>query len=192
MGMTLTDWASLATVISSLAVLVSLVYVSLQLRQTERNQRAVTDQGAQTRNTDINVFLAQPQINALITRVNEGDTNFTAEELTLLHARLRVSLLTGQDMFVQSKSQLIDPVTIGTRDAVLRFILAQPVYRALWVGSRLSYAEDWRAHVDKLIANLPLTHAVNLVDRFQHDLAKVIKDAPPHPAPPLLTPSAKP
>ncbi len=67
--MNLSDIASIATVISSLTVLVSLIYLSLQIRQTERNQRAAMDQGAANRNVEINVFHADPRVISLTTRV---------------------------------------------------------------------------------------------------------------------------
>lgn len=134
--MSLADLASAATVINSLAVLVSLVYLTLQMRQSERNQRAMLDQGATTRNVEMILFFADPRINALTTRVITGDTEFTAEELSLLHYRLRSSILTAQDIFIQHKAGLVDRVTLDIRDAVLRLVLAQPVYRALWFGAR--------------------------------------------------------
>ena len=47
--MTLSDLAAIGSLVSGLAVLVSLVYVSIQIRQTERNQRALINQGAMAR-----------------------------------------------------------------------------------------------------------------------------------------------
>ena len=43
--MNLSDVASIGSFVSGVAVLVSLVYLSLQVRQTERNQRALMNQG---------------------------------------------------------------------------------------------------------------------------------------------------
>ena len=43
--MDVTDIASIGSLISGLAVLISLVYLSLQVRQAELNQRAVVNQG---------------------------------------------------------------------------------------------------------------------------------------------------
>jgi len=177
--MSLSDLASLATVISSLAVLVSLIYVSLQIRQSEKNQRAAQDQGAGTRNIDINIFHADPRINALTTRVTTGDTDFTAEELSLLHIRLRTSILTAQDILVQKKAGLVDKITLETCDAVIKFIMAQPVYRALWIRSRTNYATDVQEYVDKLIVDLPLAHPGNPVRRFHADLDQVMKTSAP-------------
>ena len=134
--MTLSDIASIASAIGSLAVLASLVYLTLQIRQTEKNQRALMDQGVATRNTHIIMFHAQPHINALSARVLAGETQFTAEEIGLLTLRVRTTMLSCQDTYVQHKAGLADKMTLENSVAVLRFVLSQPVYRAIWAGSR--------------------------------------------------------
>lgn len=50
--MSLSDLASLGSFVSGFAVLVSLVYLALQVRQAEKNQRAVLNHGYITRVTD--------------------------------------------------------------------------------------------------------------------------------------------
>lgn len=172
--MSLSDIASIATVISSLAVLASLVYLSLQMRQTEKNQRALTDQGTSTRNIDIIMFHAQPEMNALTTRVATGDTDFTAEELGLLSIRLRTTMLTSQDILIQSKAGLVDRITLENNVAVLRFVLAQPVYRALWFGSRRGYSSEWQEYIGKLIEDIPVARPSDPVATFKADLARVM------------------
>ena len=42
--MTLSDLASLGSFISGFAVLISLIYVAVQIRQTERNQQTLLQQ----------------------------------------------------------------------------------------------------------------------------------------------------
>jgi hypothetical protein len=67
--MSLSDLASIGTLVSGLAVLISLVYLSLQIRQTAKDQRALMDQETVTRNIGILMFLSQPHIHNLTTRV---------------------------------------------------------------------------------------------------------------------------
>lgn len=109
--MSLSDLASIGTLLGSIAVLASLVYLSLQIRQSGRNQRALMDQGTVTRNIDILMFLSQPHIHNLTTRVAAGDVDFTAEELDYLQLRLRATLLTHQDTYIQHKAGLVDEIT---------------------------------------------------------------------------------
>ncbi len=47
--MNLSDWASIASLANSIAVLISLIYLALQVRQAERNQQASIRQGRATR-----------------------------------------------------------------------------------------------------------------------------------------------
>ncbi len=58
--MTLSDIASIGSLISGVAVLVSLAYLALQVRQTERNQRASIHQGASERSANLVLALSSP------------------------------------------------------------------------------------------------------------------------------------
>src|SRR5476651_959775 len=110
--MTLSDLSSIIGVISGLAVLASLVYLSLQVRQTERNQRALMNQGVINRISENLRWSTEPHIVELLTSVEAGKTQFTAEELFKLRFRLRNLLLNSQDVYVQHKNGLLDQITL--------------------------------------------------------------------------------
>jgi hypothetical protein len=171
--MTLSDLASIGTLVSGVAVLASLIYLSLQIRQSDKNQRALINQGTVTRNIDILMFLSQPQIHALTTRVAAGEVDFTAEELDYLQLRLRATLLTNQDTFLQHAAGLVDEITFENSLAVMRFVLSQPVYRAIWTTSRGGYAHDWASYIDKQIEGIPLIKPHDHVARFKKVLAAI-------------------
>lgn len=67
--MSLSDLASIGTLVGGVAVLISLVYLSLQIRQTERNQRALINQGAMARDTVMVAMLPQPDFFAAWVKV---------------------------------------------------------------------------------------------------------------------------
>ena len=58
--MSLSDWASIGSLVSSIAVLISLIYLALQVRQAERNQQASIRQGRATRMVDIILAAGEP------------------------------------------------------------------------------------------------------------------------------------
>ena len=60
--MTLSDLASIGSLISGTAVLVSLVYLSLQVRQTERNQQASIRQGRINRAVELMTARMEPTV----------------------------------------------------------------------------------------------------------------------------------
>ena len=173
--MSLSDLASVGSLASGMAVLVSLVYLSLQVRQSDRNQKALMNQGTVTRNSDIVIFQSQPHINVLTSRVTSGETQFTAEELGYLQLRLRTTMLTCQDTYVQYKAGLVDQITLDNGNAVLRFVLSQPVYRALWRINHAAYAPEWAREVDKLIEGVPLAQPQDTVARYKAVLAEVMR-----------------
>src|SRR5690348_18217117 len=78
--MTLSDLASLGSFISGFAVLVSLIFLYFQLRQiseqvnqTERNQRALMQQGRANRVTDTTLRLAETEMSSVWCRARRGD-----------------------------------------------------------------------------------------------------------------------
>jgi hypothetical protein len=79
--MSLSDLASLGSFVSGFAVLVTLVLLLLQMRQSNQNQRALMSQGNIDRIGNILRWLAEPHIADLDFRAREGETKFTNHEL---------------------------------------------------------------------------------------------------------------
>ncbi len=172
--MTLSDLASIGSLVSGVAVLVSLVYLSLQVRQTEKNQRALMNQGVITRAVDALTWMAQPDISDLIIKVRTGEREYSAQELTKLGLILRAMLLTGQDAYIQRKSGLTDQVTFDATMGGVKFWLALPAARALWKFDRTTYAPEWMSYVDRLIAETPLAKPADIAATFQANLTEVL------------------
>ena len=172
--MSLSDLASIGNLVSGLAVLVSLVYLSLQVRQTERNQRALMNQGIINRGSEDISFLSQPHIIELTSRVLAGETKFKDNEVNQLRLVMRKIIIGGQDAYVQNKSGLIDQVTFDNALGAVRFYMSQPVYRALWRANRSFLADEFGAFVDQLIEALPLTKPLDQITRYNSELAKIM------------------
>ena len=172
--MTLSDLAAIGSLVSGIAVLVSLVYLALQVRQTEKNQRALINQGATTQSRDSIRAFAEPHMAALISRAVAGERNFTAPELVQMSMALRLTLIGMQDVLFQHQEGLIDEGTLDNGFRASGSILAQPVFRALWLEGRGTYVPEFASRVDKLIADRPVAKPVDALARFQANLAKVI------------------
>jgi hypothetical protein len=172
--MTLSDLASIGSLVSGLAVLVSLFYLSVQNRQLERNQRALMNQGVINRGVEIARWLAEPRMSGLRTRVIAGETQLTAEELECLRLQLRTALTSGQDAYVQHRAGLADQMSLDNVMATVKDVLALPVYRALWKSYRSGYAPEWGAYIDRTIEETPLAKPIDSVAQFQANLAEVM------------------
>jgi len=173
--MTLSDLSSIVGMISGLAVLGSLVYLSLQVRQTERNQRALMNQGVINRISENLRWSTEPHMVELLASVETGKSQFTAEELFKLRLRLRNMLLNSQDVYVQHNAGLLDQITLDNSLIGIRSLLVVPVYRALWKLHRETYAPEWIAYIDKLIEETPLAKPTDAVAQFNSTLAEVLR-----------------
>jgi len=163
--MSLSDLASLGSLISGFAVLISLLFLYFQLRQmnaqvlqSEKNQRALINQGAIHRSSEVVMWLADHS--ALLARNAAGEHEFTADEILQLTLAQRVSFVASQDVYVQHKAGLA---------------LAAPGNRAIWKMARASYAPEWAAFIDKLIEETPLDEPVDRVTQFKTSLAEVMR-----------------
>ena len=173
--MTLSDLASIGSLVSGVAVLVSLVYLAIQVRQAEKNQRAVLNQGYITRVADYLRWYAESPINELRIRVIAGDTSFTAAELMRLQLALRVTLLSAQDAYLQHKSGLVDDMTLDNSMRNVRSgWLSHPVYRALWLQQASTIAPEFAAVIETIVRETPVTKPSDIVSLFQADLAKIV------------------
>ena len=172
--MSLSDLSSIGALVGGIAVLVSLVYLALQVRQTEKYQRALINQGATTQSRGSIQAFAEPGIAALVSRVVAGERDFTAPELVQMSMVLRLTLISMQDALFQHHEGLIDEGTLDNGFRASGSILAQPVFRALWLEGRGTYVPEFASRVDKLIADRPVAKPVDAITRFQANLAKVI------------------
>jgi len=150
-----------------LAVLVSLVYVSIQIRQTERNQRALINQGAMV------AMLPQPEFAAAWVKVVAGEKDYTALEYWHLAVVLRGLLGSLQESLLQKKAGLIGQVTTDYIELGVHFFLSQPVIRAIWSNSRASFPAETVVLVDGLIARLPLATPVDLGQLLKAQLSQM-------------------
>src|SRR5262249_49846165 len=172
--MSLSDLASLGSFVSGVAVLASLVFLFFQMRQmteqvrqSEKNQRAVVNQGLSTRASDNIRWLAESPVNELRTRVIAGDTTFTAEELRGVSMAFRLALNQTQDMYVQNKAGLMDPMMFENAILITKdHWLSRAVFRALWAREAATFVPEFRAVIDAMIMEALPAKPVDAVAQF--------------------------
>jgi len=175
--MSLADLASLGSFVSGFAVLVSLVYLALQVRQAERNQRALINESIITRVSGMLLGLSQQPFAAALAKQQSGATDFSAEEIVQMNWAMRMRLLSLQDSILQHRNGLIDAITLENSVRAVGNTMLQPVERALWLRNRSTYASELAAFVDKMIAETPPAKPIDLVAQLKADLATVLSAA---------------
>jgi hypothetical protein len=190
--MSLSDLASIGSFVSGAAVLASLVFLYIQLRQlraqlaqAEVNQRAMINEAYTTRLGDYLRWMAEPSNSRLLARVAEGERSFSSEEVVGLSMMLRWNVVHLQAVTLQFEAGLIDAAaTEGATMAISSSFLPFAAFRAIWAMQANTFARPIRKAVEDLMREIPLAPPMNVAGGFADNLAKVLAAAGATPAGP--------
>jgi hypothetical protein len=168
--MSLGDLASLGSFSSGVAVMISLVYLALQVRQAEKNQRAFMEQGRADRLADLQMRLAEPQLAAVYVKALKGD-DLTETELAQFRFAVRALMAAIEDGFLQHKNRMLSDEGFGTVSLDTRRSMSMPGRRAMWRLQRGQFNTDFRDMMDRLVAETPLARADNTVAEWRAAVA---------------------
>lgn len=149
--MSLANLTLFASLLSSVAVLVSLIFLGIQIRQSNRNQRSLMQQGRSTRNVDLLSRLSDPKLSELLLRVFRGETAMDAEYL-VIYGYMASVFWSYEDCFLQSRAGTLDAKSWASDVITLRRLLCNPVYRAVWKAVRSGIGDEYRAFLDEIAA----------------------------------------
>jgi len=79
--MSLSDLASIGSLVSGFAVITTLVFLLFQMRQTNRNQQSLMQQGRAARWVTILLNRTTPEMTNLNSRLWEGDLSLNGAEI---------------------------------------------------------------------------------------------------------------
>lgn len=153
--MTLTDWASIGSLIGSATVLISLVYLALQVRQAEHNQQASIRQGRATRVVDIILAAGDPGYADALTKGTAGTADISAAEFAQFTSIYGAYLASAEDTFLQYREGLISEATFASFRESWKRTLAQPGVRALWSLRSHGFEGGFSAFMDGLMNQAP-------------------------------------
>lgn len=175
--MNFSDLATVGSFLSSLAVCASLVYLALQVRQSDRNQRTLLQQGTSERNVASVSKFTDAHLADLMVKAQHDDVDFTDSQLLQLNSALRAGLLGFQDQFLLRRINLIDSTQHDSQERAYQSMFAMPVMRALWHSQRALYAPEFVAYADALIGSVPLRAPSDRVAQLRSDVAQLKAEA---------------
>ncbi len=160
--MSLTDLASIGSFVSGVAVVISLIYLSIQIRQNTRHERAAMQQGRAARTVDLLLRTAAPDMADAMMRGRMGDADVLPAELEQFLRASTAIFISFEDGYVLRRSGMLDSSTIAGDDAALKHhILPWPGYRVAWEMLKSGMQPDFRVYVDELAADVPPISASN-------------------------------
>ena len=149
--MTLEDAYFISQIIAATAIVASLIFVGVQLRQYERTQRAAMHQGRTQRGMDMALRSSEPHIVDAIGHFIRMDAGVTPDHFMQANALLRAMILNLDDVAWQHKAGMLDKAVLDNTIAPMRRLFSLPGVRALWQMTGSTYASATAELVDKLI-----------------------------------------
>ena len=171
--MTLSDLASIGSFISALAVLVSLVYLGLQVRQTEKNQKALIQQGRAARIADSVLQISEALRTVAFVKGQNGDETMSVVELTQFRLIFRSMMISAEDSHFQYGENLLSEKAYESLVASMKFMLVAPGLRAMWAETRDMYEPSFKAFVDQVMRETQSAPPVDELARWKANLAAV-------------------
>jgi len=157
--MTLSELGNLGEAIGGIAVLVSLVYLAIQIRQNTKATRASTLLGLTNAWQDYLLQAIQPSMVDLLQNSARDPEGMSRSDLLRFFLLTRIIFRRFENDFLQFESGTFDTGSWeGYRNAFVQDVLALPAFRAMWKQQRDSYAPGFVRFVDEqaeLISNLP-------------------------------------
>jgi hypothetical protein len=157
--MSLADLANFSQIIASIAVVASLIYLAVQVGQTERNQRAMIQQGRADRASAGALALAGPEMASVFRKGMSGDSTLTPGEFDQLLLMCRALLLSGEDSFLQRRAGLLDQGAFDSWVAGARAYMAAPGLRAIWKMTSRQYCDEYRDFINANVVTVPVAAA---------------------------------
>lgn len=174
--MTLSDLASIGSFVSGVAVLVSLVYLSLQIRQNTRHSQALIQQGRAARIADTALRLAELRGEDGLNDCFEGVPGASAKDISRFLNLARAVFISAEDSFFQGEEGLLGPTAFESYKASLRSGMGSKGVAAGWLMTRDMYEPRFRAFIDGILGDVGPAAARRSTDAWQAALASLSND----------------
>ena len=160
--MSLSALASLGSFVSGFAVLISLIYLALQVRQTERNQQISIRHSRVTRTVELHLALADPAVTDAWLHGSGSPQEITQIELGQYINLCRALFFHFEDSFYQREEGLLNDEAFETVVAGVRLSARSPGWRAAWRLARPNFGGRFLSFMDGVVARSAVESPVDL------------------------------
>jgi hypothetical protein len=152
--MSLTDLASIGSLISGVAVLASLVYLAQQTRQNVRHSRALIQQGRAARIADTSLRLAELRESDAIDKCFNGSSDVSAKDVARFLYICRAVLVSAEDSFFQHQQGMLDDVAFESFETGLKRGMGTAGIAAGWIMTADMYEPAFRDYMSRTMGDL--------------------------------------
>ena len=154
--MTLLEWGALGELIGGIAIIGSLIYVGIQIRQNTRAVRGFTLQ----MNTDfwgtLCLRLAEPEMSQAYAAGMAGKPDIRPDHYIQFFFICRSMFLGLENQYYQFHQGTLDrEIYFAYERSIQTQLLASPGFRICWQQTRVACSPNFVAYVDSMIERTP-------------------------------------
>jgi hypothetical protein len=151
--MTLSDLGNLGEFISAVAVVVSLLYLAVQVRQNTRMMRVSTHQALNSEWNSLNVaYGSDPEVATLLDRGSQDYSQLNRVERFRYTLLMRAIFGSHNDMFLCFSEGLISQEEWAGQSRAIATALAWPGARTWWERNAENTSEAFRQEISRILA----------------------------------------
>jgi hypothetical protein len=154
--MSLSDLAAIGSFVSGIAVVVSFLFLGFQIRQSNRNQKSLMQQGRTTRNVEILLHIADPFVSEMMLEANADIRAMDPKKIWAFYGVAAAVFWSYEDSFLQYQRGLLDAESWSSDVTSIRRLLASPAYRIAWKMVREGISGRYRDYVDSVMRDVAL------------------------------------
>jgi hypothetical protein len=170
--MSLLDLASIGSFVSGLAVLISLVYLNLQIRQSARNQRSLFLQGQAQRSMDFSIRMADPAYAPVWDKTLDCEGELTLTEYRQVRNLVIALARMTEEAYFQYREGLISQAVFEGIAGSLRPMFYFPRPRVFWRTTKIMFDPGFARIVDKMVEETPLSDGSTTLADFHRQVAE--------------------
>src|SRR5450432_4608977 len=140
--------------VSSTAVVVTLIFLFFQIRQTNKNQQALLQQGRSTRMSELIGRRTEPFLSEAWVRAMRSDITLDEPQIGAVYGWFTAVFFSLEDSFLQHKAGLFPLGSWKSEVAIMKTLFRFPVTRVAWMANRSSLDEEFVAYVAGLIRDI--------------------------------------
>ncbi|NWG46021.1 MAG: hypothetical protein HXY25_05685 [Alphaproteobacteria bacterium] len=157
--MTLAELSDLSQALGAVAVVASLIFVGIQIRQNTAATRAASHNAVSASLNEINRMFAESAELSKIWLAGMADRDaLTAEERWRFDATARAYMHVCETMYIQAGLGVGDKGILRAEEDGLRRVLAAPGFRAWWTENPFGFCAEFRGYVADLAPAAEATH----------------------------------
>ena len=151
------NWSAIGAVgeiVGAMAVVATLVYLAIQIRQNTAQNKAASHQAISDSLNEINfLFAKSADVSELWLKGMQDRVGLTDGQRWQFDAMARAYFHVCETMFVQAELGAGDRGIMVAEERGMKIVLAMPGGREWWMENPFGFSEEFREYVDHLMAS---------------------------------------